>query len=508
MDDFPDDHDLLMNIATQGLVPIEHGLSGQADYDSCDFFDEILSQVSLPDTDKPKGETRFANPVSDQQVQEAQLKAIPANTKKCTNWAVNVWKAWSTHRRSTNSLRCPSHLLIMANNKWELNYWMTRFVMEVRRKDGQEYPPNTLHQICCGILRYVREITPEMDFFKDPAFSELQKTLDSEMKRLRSRGLGCNPKKADPISVEEEELLWSTGALGESSPQTLVDTMVYMCGLFFALRSGSEHRQLRMDNIKLFEKPGDSEVPYLVYTECVSKNHQGGLKHRKLKPKRVVHHANTENPSRCFVRLYKLYLELRPEGKDDDPFYLTPIPKPQFRVWFKKSAIGIHTLDGTIARMCKKAGLGGFKTNHSLRVTTATRLYQEGLDEQLIMERTGHRSLDGVREYKRTSREQQELVSAALNGNQMKRPKISGKNITKAIDLTRKEPLSVIPSLSNKDDDVLVVSPQKSSGIVCHPSIHSTKENFVCIGPRKEDISLSVSKCSGITINYNFHSNH
>ena len=70
-------------------------------------------------------------------------------------------------------------------------------------------------------------------FFKDPAFSELQKTLDSEMKRLRSRGLGCNPKKADPISVEEEELLWSTGALGESSPQTLVDTMVYMCGLFF-----------------------------------------------------------------------------------------------------------------------------------------------------------------------------------------------------------------------------------------------------------------------------------
>ena len=85
MDDFPDDHDLLMNIATQGLVPIEHGLSGQADYDSCDFFDEILSQVSLPDTDKPKGETRFANPVSDQQVQEAQLKAIPANTKKCTN---------------------------------------------------------------------------------------------------------------------------------------------------------------------------------------------------------------------------------------------------------------------------------------------------------------------------------------------------------------------------------------------------------------------------------------
>ena len=69
--------------------------------------------------------------------------------------------------------------------------------------------------------------------------------------------------------------------LGDSTPQTLVNTMVYMCGLYFALRSGSEHRQLRMDIIQLVEKQGDHTQ--LVYTECVSKNHQGGLKHRKLK---------------------------------------------------------------------------------------------------------------------------------------------------------------------------------------------------------------------------------
>jgi integrase len=39
--------------------------------------------------------------------------------------------------------------------------------------------------------------------------------------------------------------------------------------------------------------------------------------------------------------------------------------------------------------------LKGRYTNHSLRATTATRLYQAGVEEQLIMERTGHRSLDG-----------------------------------------------------------------------------------------------------------------
>ena len=42
--------------------------------------------------------------------------------------------------------------------------------------------------------------------------------------------------------------------------------------------------------------------------------------------------------------------------------------------------------------MCN-AGISGFKTNHSLR---ATRLYQSGVGEQLVTERTGHRSIDDV----------------------------------------------------------------------------------------------------------------
>ena len=54
-------------------------------------------------------------------------------------------------------------------------------------------------------------------------------------------------------------------------------------------------------------------------------------------------------------------------------------------------------------------------TNHSLRATAATRLYEAGIDEQLVMERTGHRSLEGVRSYKRTSSEQKEVVSDILS---------------------------------------------------------------------------------------------
>ena len=80
------------------------------------------------------------------------------------------------------------------------------------------------------------------------------------------------------------------------SPQVLIDTMIFMAGLYFALRSGDEHRQLRFSSVELVEKPGCT--PCLVYTESVSKNNPGGLKHRKVSVKKVSHSANTERPDR------------------------------------------------------------------------------------------------------------------------------------------------------------------------------------------------------------------
>ena len=69
-----------------------------------------------------------------------------------------------------------------------------------------------------------------------------------------------------------------------------------------------------------------------------------------------------------------------------------------------------NTPDETVDRMCSAAGISGYKTNHSLRVTLATRLFKESVDEQLIMVETGHRSTDGMRSHKRLSKEQLELI--------------------------------------------------------------------------------------------------
>ena len=103
----------------------------------------------------------------------------------------------------------------------------------------------------------------------------------------------------------------------------------------------------------------------------------------------------------------------------NNAFYLQPLKRSTATCtctcWFSKEPVGHNKLAKTVAEMCSKAGIDGFHTNHSLRATSATRLFSAGADEQLIMERTGHRSVDGVRSYKRTSDHLNEEVSDILN---------------------------------------------------------------------------------------------
>ena len=62
-----------------------------------------------------------------------------------------------------------------------------------------------------------------------------------------------------------------------------------------------------------------------------------------------------------------------------------------------------------------KAGFDGHFTNHSLRRSCATNLYDNGVPEQVIQETTGHRSVEGVRAYKRTSSAMKHKMSAIFN---------------------------------------------------------------------------------------------
>ena len=73
------------------------------------------------------------------------------------------------------------------------------------------------------------------------------------MKELQGKGVGVNRKQAEPILLEEEEQMWKMSA---HTPQSLLDTMVYKRGLYFAHCGGQEHRNLQLSQLQLVEPPG------------------------------------------------------------------------------------------------------------------------------------------------------------------------------------------------------------------------------------------------------------
>ncbi len=111
----------------------------------------------------------------------------------------------------------------------------------MRKKDGEEFLPNSLHHIVCGIMRHLRlTCYPTIDFFSHTEFIDFKRSLDAEMKRLQSKGIGSTKRQAEVLTREDEEKLWKKGLLGDTTPQQLLDTIIFYNGLYFAFCAVAE----------------------------------------------------------------------------------------------------------------------------------------------------------------------------------------------------------------------------------------------------------------------------
>ena len=162
--------------------------------------------------------------------------------------------------------------------------------------------------MCVGVQRHLRDNhRPEIEIFKHANFKLFQDAIDSQMKSLTRKGVGVTIKQPEPIMPHEEDMMWAKGILGDGHPRTFLNTLVFLFGKFFAFRSREEHRNLSFMQLNVFG--GDeTERERLQYRSHGEKNHRGGLKDRRVKPKVVEQHANVEQSERCVVRLYKRYI--------------------------------------------------------------------------------------------------------------------------------------------------------------------------------------------------------
>ena len=150
----------------------------------------------------------------------------------------------------------------------------------------------------------------------------LRRALEAEMRKATSDGVAIKSKmrERDPISEEDEALLWEKGILGCNSAKSLFSTIYFYNGKLFVLRS-TEHRNLRYSNFSI-----DSES--VTYDESVSKTYHGGLKDLKYKP-RVVKHVccagKDVGHNRCIIKCYSIYMsKIQEIACKVEAFYFKP----------------------------------------------------------------------------------------------------------------------------------------------------------------------------------------
>ena len=92
----------------------------------------------------------------------------------------------------------------------DMNFWLVKFVLKICRRDGEPYSPETLYQICCRLLRLLKEADKaEVNMLSNPMFCHFHAVLDSQMKELKATGK-YQARKADHevITKAQEELLF------------------------------------------------------------------------------------------------------------------------------------------------------------------------------------------------------------------------------------------------------------------------------------------------------------
>jgi hypothetical protein len=202
-----------------------------------------------------------------------------------------------------------------------------------------------------------------------------------------------------------------SGTIGFQSAQALSYGVYFYNCKVFGFRAMNEHVNLMAEQ---YEFGVDETGEFVKFHGRVSKNVQGGLQQRKVDVKDIKQYAQNSN-IRCVVKLLKEYMRRIPSS---GRFYRKPLASRELGdVRFGSQPVGINTLSKYLNAMCTAANIsleGRRFTNHSGKVTCATRLYKSGtFDEQIIMSRTGHQS-NAVRSYKRPSNTLVKSVSDAL----------------------------------------------------------------------------------------------
>ena len=301
----------------------------------------------------------------------------------------------------------------------ELSSLLCRFLVSLKKKNGEDYEPSCLRGIICSFDRELRRKNYQQSITYGPGFAKVRDTLKMKQRQLKSSGKGNLPNKKDPLSSDDIEELWRANQLGAATPDSILQTLWLYTTIHFGLRGCQEHRDMCWGDVTLKRDDGGRE--YLEFTERQTKTRTGENPRdiRTVKPKLW---ANMNNPDRCPIKIYKKYAEIRPTGfsEPNNPFYVATTtvhhPSPQ-EIWFKRNPVGVNKLSSMMKRMVERAGLNPDKklTNHSARKHLVQKLNDFNVPANQIMQISGHKNIHSINNYSHINEDQHRQISEILH---------------------------------------------------------------------------------------------
>lgn len=135
----------------------------------------------------------------------------------------------------------------------ELNYFISKFILEVRRVDGKEYPRTSkIYSMLLCLHCYLKERGKNYVFVRDHKFLPIKNTYNRIKKDLEA----TPAPKPQVISPAEEETMWERGDSGYRKPKESCNTVFYIIGTQTGLKSANKHRSLTHSQLQLVTLPG------------------------------------------------------------------------------------------------------------------------------------------------------------------------------------------------------------------------------------------------------------
>ncbi|KAM4538846.1 zinc finger MYM-type protein 4-like isoform 2-T2 [Odontesthes bonariensis] len=287
---------------------------------------------------------------------------------------VDAWREWIKWRKAQTSLglvsspavQLKSDLLRCSSSA--LNDGLCLFINEVKQLHGEPHSPDSLFYLCLSIQQYLYENCRMENIFSDRIYHK----FNVEFTKILKQSGPCLTASGYICSCVEEDFLWQCKQLGEYSPVTILNTLLFFCFKYFGLTTVDQHRQLSFARLRSCTKTNEDNTKTTVlrfYPPTSSDNKESdaeGVPAKKPKLDELGEDflemtGNAEYLLRCPVRLYEFYLSKCSESvrQSSDLFYLQLDHScvPSSPVWFSPTPLDDVTMDAMIVRILTIRGL-------------------------------------------------------------------------------------------------------------------------------------------------------